>query len=486
MSYNDLTFIISFVTFLPIYYIASSKIRPYLLLIASYLIYLTYGNIVFILYVTITSFIAAIIINNANKKNKRLLILIIGIICSSFILIIMKYLNFTNSILNTLLRTFSIQHQLSVFEFIMPIGLSFFTLQVIGYLVDVYRGKILPEKNLFHYSLFVSFFPQIISGPINRAESMFIQFHNLPNYTYENLRIGFQYFIWGVFQKMVLADRLSIIVDKVFNNYQDYSGLIIFIAAISFSLQLYCDFSSISNMAYGLSKCLGINVTKNFKTPYFVTSISEFWSQWHISLSTWLRDYVYIPLGGRRKGLIRKYFNLVIVFFVSGLWHGASWNFIIWGLLHAIYQICGDFINKKIPINTYYWFQKYEEEVKLFRIFRTFLLVTFAWIFFRAPSFSIGLDIVKYLFSSFNPWIITDGSLLKIGLKLPEIILLLIMLIVLWKVDSLRHKGILSTEFNNLSIFSRWSIYYIIIFSIIIFGVYGGNVAVANFIYQQF
>ena len=297
------------------------------------------------------------------------------------------------------------------------IGISFYMLKSVGYLVDVYRGDLKAEHNFCKLALFVSFFTQVISGPIERAGNMLPQFSYPVTVDFDRMRDGFLQILWGYFLKLVIADRLAIFVNSVYDAPTQVEGTVVAIATVFYSFEIYCDFAGYSAIAIGVSRILGIDVMKNFDSPYMSKSIAEFWRRWHISLSTWLRDYVYIPLGGNRKGTVRKYVNVLIVFAVSGIWHGSALTFLVWGILHAVYQIIG-FIT--MPVR--------DKAVDLLKIDRgslshrtvrtlvTFLLVNLAWIFFRATSLKQAVEVIKKSFE-FTPWVFTDGKLFKMGLS---------------------------------------------------------------------
>lgn len=289
---------------------------------------------------------------------------------------------------------------------IIPIGLSFYSLQVIAYLVDIYKGRIDCQKNLLKYALFISFFPQVIQGPIPRYQQLGEQLFHGHRYDSDRFMKGIQLIIWGFFLKYMITNKASIIVDTIFDNSTTYQGWFVLVAGILYSFQLYADFQSCVTMSQGVSQLFGINLIDNFDHPYFSTSIKEFWRRWHISLSTWLRDYIYIPLGGNRGGQFSKYRNLVITFAVSGIWHGGSWKYLFWGLMHAGYQIAGD-LTHGVQEKIYSFFQM-PPGSKLRRLvqrFLTFYFVMTAWIIFRASSLKTGARMILSMFTFRNPWI---------------------------------------------------------------------------------
>lgn len=277
--------------------------------------------------------------NQDSALRKQRISFIICILLNLGILGFFKYFQFGISILNHLLSYIHIDEINWEYDILLPVGISFYTLQALGYLIDVYRGDIYAEKNFLRYALFVSFFPQLVVGPIERSKNLLVQLRVLQPFSYENLRKGALYVLYGLFLKMVIADRAAIIVDTVYQNSVEYSGFYVIVATMFFSIQIYCDFYGYSTIARGSALIMGIHLMENFNAPYYARSIREFWRRWHISLSGWFRDYLYIPLGGNHEGKLRKQRNLLMVFTVSGLWHGASLAFVFWGILNGIYQV---------------------------------------------------------------------------------------------------------------------------------------------------
>jgi len=355
------------------------------------------------------------------------------------------------------------------FTLLLPVGISFYTFQAVGYTMDVYRGKIKAEKNLGIYALFVSFFPQLVAGPIERTENLLPQFYRHHTFDYNKAVSGAKLMIWGYFMKVVVADRLALYVDSVYNNADLHNGTSLLLATVFFAFQIYCDFGGYSNIAIGCAKIMGFDLMTNFKRPYFSTTIQEFWQRWHISLSTWFRYYLYIPLGGNRVSKYRNYWNVFVTFAVSGLWHGAAWTFVIWGALNGIYQIVEkSFKNAKNKIN--------ETSIlrKTTNIFITFLLTCFAWIFFRANSISDAFVIIKKIIVSHGKLYIGDSiaffiySLFGIG----------VLLAVDFRVEFLKRK-------NPMPITSRiirYAWYTSLVIFILLVGVLDGG----QFIYFQF
>ena len=366
-----------------------------------------------------------------------------------------------------------------------PVGISFYLLKAVSYLVDVKRGDIKAEKNLAMYALYVSFFTQVVSGPIERAGNMLSQFYFPVSVDYYRLRDGFLQMLWGYFLKLVLADRMAIFVKSVYGNPQP--GTITFIGTLLYTFEIYCDFGGYSHIAIGAARILGIDVMKNFDSPYLSCSVAEFWRRWHISLSSWLRDYVYIPLGGNRKGTARKYINILIVFAVSGIWHGMGITFMVWGLLHGLYQVLG-YILKPVRDSFVKAFSIKRESFshKLVKIAITFLLVNFAWIFFRAESLSQAFDIAVRSFRV-TPWALTDGSLFAQGLDGANMFLLFVGILVMIAVDIANYRGyVLREKILSLGLLLRWVIIISAILVVLLCGIWGPGYDAASFIYQQF
>lgn len=394
MLFNSFSFVIFYISVVIIYFWLNHKKRNLFLLLSSYFFYLSfnvkYGLL--LLAATLITYFSAILMKNV--KNKKLLVTLCVILNVSF-LFIFKYLNFSISIINSLLPNINNSTSFSLWNIILPIGISFFIFQALGYVIDVYRDKVKAETNFVDFALFVSFFPQLLSGPIGRSNQLLPQLKTIKQFNYNNAKDGIQLIIWGVFKKIVIANRLAIYVDKIYNNLDYFGTYEIMFATILFAFQIYCDFSGYSDIAVGTAKIMGFDLIRNFKRPYTANSISDFWHRWHISLSSWLKDYVYISLGGSRVSKFRHRLNLLLTFLISGIWHGANWTYIIWGVIHGI-AVVADSLN---PFNL-----KDKITIRLRKLL-TFIFVCFAWIFFRANTISDAILAVNKLFinqSEFN------------------------------------------------------------------------------------
>ncbi len=371
---------------------------------------------------------------------------------------------------------------------IVPIGFSFYTLQMIAYIIDTYQGKIKAEHNFFKYLLFISFFPQIVQGPIPRYSQLSKQLWKGNNFCENTFVQGFMLIIWGFFLKLCIADKAGIVVDKVFDNYPTYMGMYVLVAGVLYSFQLYADFLACTSLAQGVSALFGIKLVDNFRRPYFSKDIKDFWRRWHISLSSWLRDYIYIPLGGNRKGKLFKYLNVMITFAVSGIWHGGGYKYLFWGLLHGSYQVIGELLKPiRAIIIRRLGIDEKNEVFNMARTVVTFFLVMIGWIIFRADHLRTGMSMIKSIFTVLNPWILTNDSLYSLGLGWKEMHILAFCLIILLIVSWNQEKGInIRKIILNQNIIIRWCIYTMAILFVMIFGTYGYGYDAQSFIYGGF
>ncbi len=490
MLFNSLEFLIFFPIVVLLYFVIPHRVRYIWLLAASYYFYMCWNPKYALLmaFSTLTTYLSGILIQKSkNNVGLKKMWVALSFSVNIAILFFFKYFDFALSNINAVLAQFNFEVVNPAFDVILPVGISFYTFQALGYTVDVYRGDIDAEKNVLRYALFVSFFPQLVAGPIERSSNLIKQLRERHYFNTKNAAYGMMLMLWGFFEKLVIADRAAYVVDTVYNNYTAFSGLSIVIATVLFAFQIYCDFASYSDIARGAAQVMGFDLMKNFETPYFSLSVGEFWRRWHISLSSWFKDYLYIPLGGNRKGKIRKYFNLMVVFLLSGLWHGASWNFVIWGALNGIYQIVGDMtkgIRKKIS-KVFSCRENFSS--KLLKGLITFSLIDFSWIFFRSGSFMTAVGIIKNMVKEFNPWILTDGTLFKMGLDCADMFVLLMSLGVLLFMSVLKYKNIaIRDTLAKQGIWFRYFVYSAGIFAVLIFGIYGPEYDASQFIYFQF
>lgn len=371
---------------------------------------------------------------------------------------------------------------LSVFV-IVPLGGAFFTLQAIGYVVDVYKGKYPAEKNFFHFALFMSYFPIIVQGPISRMDTLAPQLSKGHKFDYTGVKQGLLLMVWGLFKKLVIANRAAMFADPIFSNYMEYSGLTIVVGVLVYTLQIYADFSGCVDICRGVSEMFGIQITNNFHHPYFATSIKDFWRRWHISLSSWLRDYVYIPLGGNRKGRFRKYCNLMITFLVSGLWHGAGVHYLVWGFYHGACQIAGDLLQK--PKEAAARKLHIRDDVFSYRLAQriiTFALVAYSWLLFRAEGFQAAMHMTRSLFTN----ILDKAQLVAVLAEGKDLVVLIIATLVLFVVSLLQQRYNVRKELDKQNLWFRWIVYLTVLFVTIIFGVYGAGYNASDFLYMQF
>lgn len=494
MLFNSLQFLLFLPIVVLVFYFIPNKFKQLWLLVASYYFYMCwnakYGLL--ILFSTVITYLCGIIIEKLPSSNSKRIktVLTLGISINLIILFYFKYLNFALSIVSSILGKLHVSLTIPTFDILLPVGISFYTFQALGYVIDVYRGDIKAERNFVKYALFVSFFPQLVAGPIERSKNLLSQLtwnEKMP-LKRSNFQEGFLIILWGFFLKIVIADRIASFVDTIYNSSSEYSGAYFIVASILFAFQIYCDFYGYSSIAKGSARLLGIELMENFDAPYLQTTVAGFWKQWHISLTSWFRDYLYIPLGGNRKGNLRKYINIMIVFLISGLWHGANLSFVIWGGINGLYQVIGDSL-KKFRKKIRKAFDIHIDTIgyKVIATIITFFMVDFAWIFFRANSFKQSLSIVKSIFTTYNPWVLFDGSLFECGLDRPGFLLLGLSLLILLFADIMKKRGLC---IRHLIIkqddWCRCIIYVSAMVFLLIFGVYGSNYDASAFIYFQF
>ena len=475
---------IDFAIFLPIVFILywfvfqkNLRLQNLLIIIASYLFYgwWDYRFLALIAFSSLLDYSIGIALKKYEDKNTRKSLLILSLLVNLGFLGFFKYYNF---FLDNFVDAFSLLGKpISVqgLNIILPVGISFYTFQTLSYTIDVYRQKLEPTKDIVSFFAFVSFFPQLVAGPIERASNLLPQFYIKRQFVYSSAIDGMRQILWGLFKKVVVADNCAAFANQIFDNYTDHSGSTLFFGVLFFTFQIYGDFSGYSDIAIGTSRLFGFNLMRNFAFPYFSRDIAEFWRRWHISLSTWFRDYVYIPIGGSKGGMAKKIRNVFVIFLVSGFWHGANWTFIIWGFLNALYFIPVMLLNKnRVNTNDVAEGVLFPTFVELRQMLFTFLLTMIAWVFFRAPSVS---DAILYLNGLF------DISIFTIPENLNEWILTLVFILALVVVEWLQREKEHALELYNTKMSKqlRWS-FYLIIFFIIFW--YGGTQQ--DFIYFQF
>ncbi|RZL50420.1 MAG: MBOAT family protein [Pedobacter sp.] len=468
MLFNSIQFVYFFIVVTTLFYVLPHKIRWVLLLFSSCFFYMAFVPVYILIlgFTIVIDYLAGLYIEKENG-HKRKLYLIISLMANIGVLCVFKYYNFINANVDSLLSNWGYISPLPYLGILLPIGLSFHTFQAMSYTIEVYRGNQPAERNFGVYALYVMFYPQLVAGPIERPQNLLHQFYSKHLFNTSNIAAGLKQMLIGFLKKLVIADRVAIYVNTIYGNAHSQSGSSLACATVFFAFQIYCDFSAYSDIAIGAAKVMGFDLMKNFNRPYFATSISQFWRRWHISLSTWFKDYLYIPLGGSRvKNKVLQYRNLLIVFLISGLWHGANWTYIVWGGLNGFLLIMESVF--KISSKTSGWI------ITIFKTLITFVLICITWVFFRASDVNEAIIILKkivYFDGPFNPGNPKDhffyGCLAIAGLLFFE-----------WINE---YKPMLYKYLPNTFI-TRCAYYALIVVIILLFGVFGGG----EFIYFQF
>lgn len=489
MLFNSIDYLIFFPIVIMIYFIIPKKIKKVWLLASSYYFYMNWNAkyALLLLFSTFVTYLCGILLGTVSSKKTKRLIIGISMLLIFGVLFYFKYVNFTLNVFSQILNILHIQAKVRAFDIILPVGISFFTFQAVGYTVDVYRNELPAEKNFIRYALFISFFPQLVAGPIERSKNLLNQLIENKKFDADNARIGLLTMEYGLFLKIVVADNISSVIDPLFSSPEEYAGMEMLMASILFAFQIYCDFEGYTKLAIGSARILGYKLNENFNAPYFAVSIKDFWRRWHISLTSWFRDYLYIPLGGSKKGKIRKQINTMIIFLCSGLWHGAAWHYVFWGGLNGLFSVIEDvFMPFKLKV---YNKLRINENMFCYKVFQrivTFLLVDITWIFFRV-SLRSGFLILKKILTEFNlAWFINVEYTDIFGTPNVMMIIIVSLAIVLFT-DALRYAGrnVSSIIFKQQIIF-RWIIYWLLFMLILYWGVYGDGYEQTQFIYFQF
>ena len=532
MAFTSMQFAVFLLLAAAVYYLTPKRYRWVTLLVVNYTFYYFAGvkYFVYLFITTATTYLATVKLGDMAAKNKtaynavkkeldkeqkkawkadftkrKRRVLIPTMLCNFGILAVLKYSGFVSQNLNLLFEKISVPIELPVFRFLLPLGISFYTFQTMGYLIDVYREKVVPEKNIGKLALFISFFPSIVQGPIGRFQTLSEQLFRGNHFSYERTKFGVQLILWGVFKKLVIADRAAVLVDAVFGNPQTYGGSYIAVASLIYCVQLYGDFSGGIDIATGAAQIFGIDLDKNFERPYLATSIPDFWRRWHITLGAWFRDYVFYPLslskffgrvGKKGRQIFGNYIGKLlpvlipqfIIFFLIGIWHGAEWKYIAFGVYNGTLIVLGILfeqplqkLTKKLGVHTecFSW--------HLFRILRTLILVTLGKIITRASNFGLSLFMMHSMVTNWDTDIFWNGSLLQLGLDGKDMVVLVVACCVLLTVSILQECGIKVREtLAKQNLYFRWTIYLCGVFSLILFGVYGLNYNAADFIYRGF
>ncbi len=478
MTYISITFYLFVLAALLLYYILPLKSRWLVLLAGSIFFYwqiMGTGTALAVVFVTIMAAYGAGLLLQARRKK--------GILAGAVLLIILPWFCIKNGnyILEILL------HRNAV-EWVVPIGISFYTLQVISYLADIYMGRIAAQKNPAKFILYVMFFPQIVQGPIPRYDRLADQLYQGHRFEEKMAVTGFYRILWGFFLKLMIADRAAVVVNEIFDYHYQYVGCYVLVAGVLYSVELYADFAACISISKGVANLFGIQLADNFHHPYLAVSVKDFWHRWHISLSEWLKDYIYIPLGGSRKGRIRTYINLALTFLVSGIWHGAGLRFLVWGLMHAAYQVVGQLTqNIQRKAANLSGLEKAPGVKIWIRRTWTFLCVMVAWIIFRAENLRTGIQMIGSMFRIRNIWIFTNDALLSLGLGWKEWVVLAVSVLILFVVSVKQEQGVVFSDvIFRQPVYVRWVLYLIAIFGIMTYGVYGMGYDSQAFIYGGF
>ena len=476
MLFNSFHFLFFFLIVTTIYFLLPHSKRWILLLLSSCYFYMAFVPVYILIlgFTIIVDYFAGIYIETSQGKRRKLF-LICSLIANIGILCVFKYYNFINANLSFLLHGFRLSNPVPYLSILLPIGLSFHTFQAMSYTIEVYRGNQKTERHFGIYALYVMFYPQLVAGPIERPQNLLHQFRE--NHAFDSDRVfeGLKIMIWGLFKKLVIADRLGIYVDSAYNNVAEQNGMTLLLATIFFSFQIYCDFSGYSDMAIGAAKVMGFDLMSNFRRPILSKSTGEFWQRWHISLSTWFKDYLYFPMGGSKVSVPRWYFNLMVVFLISGLWHGANWTYIIWGGINGFYLVFA-IITKKYrdQFNTFTGIVRLPRLYLFSQILITFFLITFSRIFFRSSSITDAFNIIKKILTF-------KGSVFNNGTSVIIYCLFAISFLVVVELKKEFYKGSFTLS-RNKNFWVRNSYYSFLIILIILLGVFDGG----QFIYFQF
>ena len=479
MLFNSL----SFAVFLPIvfilYWAIPDKYRWVILFISSYYFYMSWNvkYVALILFTTVISYSCALGLERAKQQQKKKILITFTLVASLGCLFFFKYFNFASKSVAELLNLCTLKVHPITLNLLLPVGISFYTFQTLGYVIDVYRGEVKAEHHFGKYATFIAFFPQLVAGPIERTKNLLPQIIGEHKFEYNKAAAGLRLMAWGFFKKMVVADTLAVYIDTVYDNLYSYTGFPLLVVSLLFSIQIYCDFAGYSDIAIGTARLFGVELMKNFDSPYFSTSVKEFWSRWHISLSSWFRDYVYIPLGGNRVSKVKNARNLMITFLVSGLWHGADWTYVIWGGIHGMAQVVEKFCLPK----------KQEKQSRILwwsRVVVTFLFASLAWVFFRAETLWDAVYVLTHMFSGISSVTVYFSNIFALlGLDKLTFLGIIVSLVLLAWFDYRSLRCDVLGELAQKKTWFRWAVYVIfILFLLFHIPVTSGQ----EFIYFQF
>jgi len=489
MLFNSLHYLIFLPIVVSLYYLLPHRWRWLLLLVASYYFYMCWKPeyAILLLISTGVAYTAGLGISRTEDPRTKKALLWCCITILLGILFTFKYFNFANATLRSLFTELRIPVNIPYSNLLLPIGISFYTFQKISYVVDVFHGKAKPEKHFGIFAVYSCFFPQLVAGPIERVEHLLHQFYERHEFTYDKAVSGLWLILWGFFKKVAVADRLSVLVKAVYSDPHSYSGLPMLVATFFFAFQIYCDFSGYTDIAIGSARLIGFDLMANFRQPYFSRSVAEFWRRWHISLSTWFRDYVYIPLGGNRVVKWRWYYNIFITFFVSGLWHGANWTFAAWGAMHGCYMVLDSMFGPaRDRLRSRLKMAAAQTCFDWLNVGLTFSLVTLAWIPFRASNFSDMWYVFTHLFSGAKNWLDLGAVSIQfrgMGLHLDELICAVTFIGLVIIYDWLDSRRGVWERLQAQPLVLRWAVCYSVLALVLFFTPYN---QAQNFIYFQF
>lgn len=491
MLFNSIDYLLFFPIVFTVHFALPRRARYLWLLFASYFFYMRWDAAYALLMLASTgiTFASGLLVSRFQARGKAGLSKLAVGVCFFINLSILVYFKYANFIIDNINALFGSggAHILPVTA-LLPVGISFYTFQALGYTVDVYRGKVRAERNVLRYALFVSFFPQLVAGPIERSENLLGQIREPRGFSVEGARRGLLLIAWGLFLKMVLADTLAGLVEPVYANYAQHAGIEIILATVCFAIQIYCDFAGYSTIAMGSAALLGFRLMENFKSPYLATSVSEFWRRWHISLTSWFTDYLYIPLGGNRKGKARTYFNTLLVFLVSGLWHGANWSFVVWGLLNGLLIVLGDATRGfRARLLSALRIDSEGADRLPPRRALTFSMVCVTWVFFRAQSLGEAVSILRHTALNLQIHRFFDPGLLGAAVTPQTAVVLVCGIAALFLVDSRKYcEANVGEWVLGQRAWVRWPVYVALFAAVMFFGVYGLPAARTQFLYFQF
>lgn len=474
MIFNSIPFLLFFPIVILLYYVAPKKYRYIWLLICSYFFYMCQDGafVSLLILTTLSTYVAGILLGKANTNAGKNIILAVTVCLNIGILAYFKCFGLLSGFFG------------NGASLILPIGISFYTFQALSYIIDCYQGKIEPQTNVFRYALYVSFFPSILSGPINKASEFIPELKCEADLDLNNVKLGLQKMLWGYFLKLVIAARLTILVDNVYADVGAAKGASLFLAAVAYLFMLYCDFAGYSSIVIGASKILGINMRENFMQPFYSLSMGELWKRWHISLSSWLRNYLYFPLGGNRKGEVRKYINQMIIFIVSGIWHGVTMTFLVWGFLNGAFLVAGNLLkNSRDKVAAKIGFDKFIRTRRVLLRIGVYLLYGFTMIFFASKSMEDAIGVIVGMFTRFSIVSLLHGELFGLGLGVFNLAFVIVMAIFVLVADGFCYRNTcdITGLFARIPTIARWGIYLAIVVVIL----FSANLTGTEFIYSK-